>query len=276
MKKNIIKFVGAIILIGSAWSCQQLDRPELGDYPKDDIVLPNGDLRFYIPFDKESHSLRVQFSEELSGYPAFLPDQSIESQQGIKNKAYKGSAKAALEYMSSNDFVEKAQSFTISYWMKHAPKTTNAEFVFSIASSNGHWSKSAMCLMNESTKDGIAIKMITVDKNKKDNWFVWEKANAVPASVFFDDQWHHCALVYDAASSLLTFYVDGVQVGTPKAWKNHGAIDMDPSKAEKFILGGPAGNSSWMKPWNGGIDQFRLYAAALSASEVAQLFNNKE
>ncbi|WKS94880.1 LamG domain-containing protein [Riemerella columbina] len=276
MNRTIIKTLSLWAILGTVWSCQDLDRPDLGDYPKDEINLPDGDLRFFVPFDKSSDILRFQFAEELSGYPAFTPDKSIESQEGIKEKAYKGSLKGYLEYISPNDFAEKAQSFTVSYWMKHAPTTTNAEFVFSIPSSIEHWTKSTMLLMNESSARGIAVKMILVDKDKRDTWLTWEGANAIPADGFFDEKWHHCALVYDAATSELTFYKDGVQMGTPKKWGTHGGVDMDASKVTQFRLGGPAGSDAWMKPWGGGLDQFRLYTKALSSAEIAQLYNNKD
>ncbi|SDL98279.1 Concanavalin A-like lectin/glucanases superfamily protein [Chryseobacterium taihuense] len=277
MKKFLIN-IGALCTISVAvLSCQDLDRSELGDYPQDNAVLPAGSLRFYVPFDKEDSRLRYQFSEELSGYPSFTPDKSIQSEAGISGKAYKGSTSAFLKYLTPNDFVAKASSFTISYWMKHGATTNSAEHIFSIPSSNEHWTKGSMMLMNESTSNGIAVKMILVDKNKVDTWLTWEGAgNAVPVSGFFDNQWHHCAFVYNANNSSLTFYKDGVQFGTPKTWGTHGPVNMDATKVTGFNLGGQSGSDSWMKPWAGNLDQFRMYDSALTSAEINDLFVNKK
>lgn len=269
--------MGVICLATLFWSCQDMDRPELGDYPLDNVTLPDGSLRFFVPFDKEDNRLRYQFTEELSGYPCFEPDNTITSDAGINNKGYKGSSSAFLKYLTPNDFAQKAKSFTISYWMKHDATTNNAEHIFSIPSSNGHWTKGSMMLMKEATEYGIAVKMILVDKNNSDTWLTWEgENNAVPAGGFFDNQWHHCVFIYDANTSSLTFYKDGVQVGTPKVWGTHGPVNMDATKVTGFYLGGASGTDSWMKPWNGNLDQFRMYDTALTAAEINDLYTNKK
>lgn len=276
MIKKFSTIIGVLAIAFSLQNCQNLDRPELGDYPKDNANLPEGNLRFFLPFDKQHEQLRFQFAEELSGYPSYMPDKTISSTEGISSKGYKGSISAHLNYLNPNDFVKKAQSFSVSYWMKHAPTTTNAEFIFSIPSSNGHWTKGTLMLMKESTANGIAVKFIIVDKDNKDTWLTWEGANSVAPVGFFDNQWHHCVFVYDAATSALTFYKDGVKVGTEKKWGTHGAVNMDPTKVTGFKLGGPSGADSWMKSWNGSLDQFRLYASALSSAEIQDLYNGKK
>lgn len=275
MKNIFFKIGTALSLLLVMQNCQDLDRPTLGDYPKDQANLPEGNLRFFVPFDKEHKELRFQFSEELSGNPSYLVDNSLSTEQGINSKGYKGNANAHLNYLNPNDFVAKAESFTIAYWMKHQPTTTNAEFVFSVPSNNGHWTKSTLMLMKEKTNTGIAVKFIIVDKNGADTWLTWEGSNAVPADGFFDEQWHHCAFVYDATTSALTFYKDGEKVGTSKVWGNHGAVNMDNSKVTGFKLGGPSGTDSWMKSWDGGLDQFRMYVSALTQSEIQALYTAK-
>lgn len=277
MKKNIFKIIGALAITTLALNCQDMDRESLGEYPLDNAVLPAGNLRFYVPFDKEDSRLRYQFSEELSSYPSFTPDNTITSESGITGKSYKGSASAFLKYLNPNDFAQKAQSFTISYWFKHGATTTSAEHIFSIPSSNGHWTKGSMMLMNEATTNGIAVKMILVDKNNSDTWLTWEGAGtAVPVAGFFDNQWHHCAFVYNANNSSLTFYKDGVQYATPKIWGTHGGINMDATKVTGFNLGGQSGTDSWMKPWGGNLDQFRMYDSALTNAEITDLYTNKK
>lgn len=274
---NKFSATAALLAVALAFnSCQNMDRPELGDYPEDSAKLPEGNLRFFVPFDKDNPELRYQFADEISGYPSFMPDKSITSAEGISGKAYKGNANAHLNYLSPNDFAAKAQSFTVAYWMKHVASTTNAEFVFSIPSQNGHWSKGTMMLMKESTEKGIAVKWIIVDKNNADTWLTWEGGDSVSPTGFFDDQWHHCAFIYDASASTLTFYKDGEKVGKEKKWGSHGAVNLDPSKVTGLKIGGPSGTDSWMKSWNGNLDQFRMYASPLTQAEVQDLYKSKK
>ena len=40
-------------------------------------------------------------------------------------------------------------------------------------------------------------------------------------------------------------------------------------------LGNGAPGDGWIQSWQGGLDQFRLYSKALSATEVQALFNSK-
>ena len=48
------------------------------------------------------------------------------------------------------------------------------------------------------------------------------------------------------------------------------------SKVGSFRIGG-SGNpeEGWMNSWTGGLDQFRMYASALTAGEVNELFTGK-
>jgi hypothetical protein len=45
--RNISLFMGLVIMLGA---CQKMDRPALGDYPKD-ANPPGGPLKFYTAFD---------------------------------------------------------------------------------------------------------------------------------------------------------------------------------------------------------------------------------
>ena len=103
-----------------------------------------------------------------------------------------------------------------------------------------------------------------------------------------NDQWHHLAFVYNSTTSKLTTYVDGAALtGLPanktdivKNGAPRGAVDL--SKSSALVIGGPAHLATgatpdgWMVNYRGAIDQFRMYGTALSAAEVANLFNNKQ
>jgi hypothetical protein len=116
------------------------------------------------------------------------------------------------------------------------------------------------------------------DKNMADNWFTWEADRSIAG--LFDNAWHHMALVYDAATSGMTLYVDGVANPNVRTWANHGDINIDNSKITEMRIGnGPKNDintDDWLSSsFKGNLDQYRMYSKALSAAEVQALFANK-
>ena len=82
-----------------------------------------------------------------------------------------------------------------------------------------------------------------------------------------DGNWHH--LVGTVSSSIGVFYVDGQQVDSATISNN---ITVD------NLLIGAENNRATLSPvnyFNGSIDQVRIYDAALTSSQVTQLYNEK-
>ena len=89
------------------------------------------------------------------------------------------------------------------------------------------------------------------------------------------------ALVYSAATSGMTLYIDGVANSNVRVWGTHGDINIDDTKISEMRIGaGPGTNYSsddWLSSsWKGELDQFRMYDVALSVSEVQALFNGRK
>ncbi len=78
-----------------------------------------------------------------------------------------------------------------------------------------------------------------------------------------EQTWHHVAATYDG--SAMKLFLDGVQVASTA---KTGAIDNDPA-VPAWIGGNPPDPA--IRPWDGKIDDVRLYASALSASEILAL-----
>lgn len=281
--KNLIKTFIWVLSVWLAIGCQKMDRPVLGDYPKDTDVNPTTPLRFYVNFDSTATAdkqINVRFKDSISGYPCFFPDNSIQIVSGIKGTAYYSTSGKFLQYYNTNDFVATAQSFTVSFWEKrNGMPSGEAEFPFAIPSSNGHWAGTSMMLLFDHAGAGATnalavIKFVIVDKNGNDTWLSWEGANKV--SGIQDNNWHHLAFTYDQTTSAMTLYVDGVAQANKPVWGGHGGANMDASKATGFKLGGrPKEDLGWGRSWRGGLDQFRLYNKALTASEIQTLFAGK-
>ena len=282
MKKQI-KYIGmvagAVLMLAS---CQKMDRPALGSYPKD-ANPPGGPLSFYVAFDgTTSNPLMNAVDSIRANFAASNPLSAID---GIKGKGIKGENKKFIKYAKPNDWAKKASSFSISVWYKGDAQTKNnaggngPEYIMSFKSSNGHWSGAQALFFLEGNNTACAIKTMFVDKNNADAWFTWEGGNSIPG--LLDNRWHHIALVYNATSSTMTCYVDGAARPTTGSWGSHGGLNMDESKITEVRVGaGPSDNidsDDWLAAsWKGGMDQLRLYSTALTAAEVSSLYANKQ
>ena len=269
IETSFIKKAFGIALISLVFiGCQNMDRPELGDYPKD-ANAPGGPLKFYVAFDGATTNSLMNAVDSIRA--KFPTDNPLESTTGISGKALKGGKpKQFVSYSKPNDFAANAASFTIAFWSKHGPPT-QTEFVFSVVSDN--WAKANMFCLFEGSVANPIIKLF-VDEQPGDKWFEWINSEKIPG--VYDGQWHHLAFVYDGLTSGMTLYKDGVAFAT-KTWTNHGNIKLKEEKVLGFRIGG-AGNPAegWMNSWTGDLDQFRMYGKALTLAEVNELFTKKK
>jgi hypothetical protein len=282
MKKTINYFpVLLAALVLTVFSCQNMERPALGKYAKD-ANQPGGPLKFYAAFDGTTTNVLLNAVDSVrANFPATNPMTAID---GISGKAIQGDGTNYITYASPNDFGSTVSSFTISLWEKRdgIPKG-NASFLFTVPSSNGQWGTygfSMFLLFDWGTwtpASSAIVKFYMVDDvTKSDTWLTWEGANKVPN--LQDNQWHHLAFVYDANTSALTLYVDGVANSNVPSWGTHGGLGVSATKIQELNVGGNKNikDMGWGMNWEGGIDQFRMYATALSASEVQALFTGKK
>jgi hypothetical protein len=272
-----------LVFLMVMFSCQKMERPALGDFAKDPDN-PGGTLNFYAAFDGVTNDPIVNAVDSIkANFPTSNPLASVD---GISGKAVKGESQKSIKYARPNDWATKAKSFTISFWMKHNGgqtknnKGTNGpEHIISIPSSNGHWSGSTMLVFLEGSNAACAVKVMIADRTNADNWFTWEGGETI--ANLLDNNWHHIALVYDAGTSVLRLYKDGVANSATKSWANHGNINLDNSKISEFRVGAGPNNQVDSDDWlassfKGTLDQLRLYSVAISAAEVSTLYNDKK
>ncbi len=275
----------AFTLYAAISSCQKMSTPALGNYPKDNNVLPGGNLRFFVSFDSTStdaKQINIRFADSISGYPSFFPDPSTTFVTGVRGTAYQGSTGTFLHYLTANDF-GSAKSFTISFWLNISlaqKDHSNADGILAISSTKNFWSNVIVFADHEaSTSDSMQLKFHFAN-GSGDNWDFAGYTGANRWPHMYDGVWHHVAFTYDAGTSTATLYRDGVQFDQ----KTNETIAFD-GNASQVVIGGfqeavnivdTYANNSWMSGFPGAIDQVRLYNAALSASDVLALFNNKE
>lgn len=277
--KKYIKQTLAVLSLVAVVSCQDLERPVLGDFPTDANPV-GGPLKFYTAFDGESSNELMNAVDSVRAkFPNSNPLQSIE---GISGKAVQGEKYKYIKYTSANDFAATAGSFTVSVWAKKGELQT--DHIFSMPSdASYHWSAGTMFLLTEGSVETPTIKFFVKDATGE-KWFEWVGANAVTG--FYDGNWHHLAFVYDGGTSVMTLYKDGVAHSFKPEWTNHGNVVLEESKITGLKIGaGPQeftaeqieqGAGDWLKnSWTGGIDQFRMYSTALTSQEVSELFSQK-
>ena len=272
---QICTFVAIALIVTS---CQKQSRPAIGNYPKD-ANPPGGPLKFFVAFNgNDNNPAMFAVDSVRANFPSNNP---LGAAAGISGNGMVGDGTDFIKYSNANDFVSSAGSFTMSFWEKRngIPKG-NSAFFFCFASSNGYWAGASMFGLFDwgSNDDSAVLKIDCIDASVSDNWFQWQKGTAIHG--IMDNNWHHLAFVYDAGTSVMTLYVDGVANPNTQSWGSHGAANMDISKVTEFDLGGNSNipNMGWGQNWEAGnmLDQFRLYSTALSASDVAALYTNKQ
>ncbi|MFN8288765.1 MAG: LamG domain-containing protein [Chitinophagaceae bacterium] len=262
-------------------SCQKMERPALGDYPKD-TNPPNGPLKFYVAFDGNTTStLRNAVDSIKANFPADNPFTVID---GVRGKAAAGVNKKYIKYASFNSWAS-SQSVSISVWFKQDGQTINnigtngpAHILSVKAVDNFHWSNSVALLFLEGNNTACAVKSLFVS-NSGDNWFTWEGAQSIAG--ICDNNWHHLVLTYDQTSSEAKLYIDGVQNPNVRTWGTHGPLDLAISKISEYRVGaGPStsyDSGDWLAcSFKGGLDQLRLYSKVLSTAEIQALYTGKQ
>ena len=136
--------------------------------------------------------------------------------------------------------------------------------------------------------DSTFIKF-KVDNWKATNWKEqWTELNNEKRIKIADNTWHHVVCSYNASTSKVAIYVDGVKRDLPASVTDK--FQDDPTKgglpfgtlafknATKFVFGCykqhlPGGTpDGWMKNFSGALDEFRIYDKALADADVTALY----
>ena len=280
---KITKYTLSLLAVSSFLvACQKMERPSLGDYPQD-ANPPGGPLKFYAAFDGATDNPLMNAVDSIRAN--FPSDNPLPSTDGISGNGVQGDGNADnyVKYAGANDFPSTVSSFTVAFWEKRdGIPNGNASFVFTIPSANKQWGDygfSMFLLFDWGTwtpTSSAIVKFYMVDDvTKSDTWLTWEGDQKVPN--LQDNNWHHMVFVYDASTSNLKLYVDGVANSHVPQWAGHGGLNIDASKVQGLDIGGNANihDMGWGQGWDGSLDQFRLYNVALTDSEVLALYNSK-
>ena len=285
--KNSIKIfcLSAVVSMQFLASCtnnvdsnEPLPLPPVGGYDSsDDIAKSNLIVKFGF-----EDNINDSFSGATGGVAT-----NVSYVEGIKGKAYQGTATTFAGFSAVNAKLSGLKSITNSVWIKTSagagaqclfmlPKTSDFFgniFVLIDGSSNGN-----MNLKVHIQKTGAAWS---------GQWMEHVGSNAL-ANMY--GEWKHLVWTYDASTSKYKMYVNGEKLNLPDGFTNRFASDpangglplgeLMNSDVSKFIIGGfqqhlgaPWGiPESWMVPYTGLMDELRIYDIALTDSEVRFLY----
>jgi Concanavalin A-like lectin/glucanases superfamily len=264
-----------VVLSFVLFSCQKMDRPELGDFTKD-ANPPGGPLKFYAAFDGSTTDPLMNAVDSIrANFPSENP---LVSTTGVTGKGIQANGTKAIKYPTANDF-KGVTSCTISMWVNNTVNP-NTELYFSLASKDYWHESAAFLLVEQAAADKCTFKFALMD-----HWV--EFTNQSFNKPLLNGQWHHLAFTYNETTSKLKIYFDGQMVPTPGTQADFTANGAPLGKlnlqsASNLVIGGwnkHAGISGptdgWINGFTGKMDQFRMYGKVLTDTEVLALFNSK-
>ena len=158
---------------------------------------------------------------------------------------------------------------TVSMWFKNGNTSSTAQTWFSAMKDVSYY---AIDFWIDSRLDLGELAVATNhDKTSK---------FGISHAAWFDDQWHHMAVVRDQANQEVKLYFDGSLVGTRTTytnWSGEHPLNMQALNvgADGTTLGNRNGTAGPPNAWTGfrgRLDGVRVYDRTLSAGEISQLF----
>lgn len=299
MDKIINKILHLLVAVIFLASCQKLERPKLTDLILDPPPPPYSAQKSFFAFENNTTDAGENSLASTSSNLTYVP--------GVTGQALKiGTAGYLLFNLNDiitapsgfvsvpKDTLSNLGSFTLSFWMNGAgataggPITDGAQGLFAIAAQGQFWGNLELFLENYNDPldpNAVFLKIHMLNSNISGGGEQWTADDNTKLKDVLN-KWTHIALTYNAATSMLSLYKDGV----PTAVNNkvlgggtYGKIKFD--NVSGMVIGSFAfqtnpnltnhGPEPWAKSFNGAMDQVHIYNKSLSAAEITDLFNSK-
>jgi hypothetical protein len=288
MKKQIFSMTGfaaAALLAFTFTSCGDDKKTDTGTPPiggynsSDDVASSNLVAKF--SFENDVIDAKGNITSGAASGTSFVA--------GAKGQAWQGASAGYVLYSGISSKVTGLESTTISTWVKTAAVSTGAESWFQVLN-DSNWIGNLFIIQESGAmgNDSTFIKF-KVDNWKATNWKEqWTELNNEKRIKIADNTWHHVVCSYNASTSKVAIYVDGVKRDLPASVTDK--FQDDPTKgglpfgtlafknATKFVFGCykqhlPGGTpDGWMKNFSGALDEFRIYDKALADADVTALY----
>lgn len=272
MKLKILFFLlGGIFF----FSCQKMERPDLGDYPKDPPPPPYSILKSYWTFDgnaRDTGQYRLQTTVKNVTYV-----------DGVKGQAAKIGEGGYIVAPAVDDSLKTPGSLTVAFWMNAADVVQGgAQGLFALGNAKQFWGNFEMFLENLNEADTGLIKLHMYNSGAPDQKGEQWVEKKIPKLL---KKWSHVAVTYNAATSTLKMYADGAVVDErqlsggqygPLIWKDFTGLALGTFAFQTDPNLSNHGPETWAKSFNGLLDNVRIYNVAISDAEVKKLFDGKE
>ncbi len=208
--------------------------------------------------------------------------------EGRKGQAYKGSMTGFISYSNPGPLAGLT-SFTVSMWVNTQKHDGGAQAVFALAKETtptSFWGNFFMLIEGNTSPENKMFMKLHFEKNTATFVEHWIE----PANDFRPDDmyggWRHIAWTYDAATSKVTWYINGEKRTLPPGAEDRKADgsgtplgELNFLNATKFVIGGFPNQlgapfntpEPWMLTYTGALDEFRVYNKALSAQEISAI-----
>ncbi len=164
-----------------------------------------------------------------------------------------------VEVSSNADYNLSASDFTISAWIKTTQSSLGT--FFSVRDTSG---------ADSGILSVLHINATTAGKVGFDTWN-WSSNRVTGTTTVNDGAWHLVTATYKSSTQTATVYVDGVSDATRTQSGNATSTN------RTLRIGANIGSAgSVLQPFNGAMDDVRMYSRALSANEVAALYNGNK
>ena len=244
---------GAIFTVTITNSCGSIASDAATLTLPDQCVPPPAGLVLWLPLDELTGTTTANLYS--AGNNGTLVNSPVATTGYVRNSLSFDGASRSVDVPDYAAINPGAGDLSIDAWVKRNPTsgTTTRIIVDKRSSSVGPGYSLAVSFGNLIFSQGDP----TGQTNHRDT-------STVPA----DDQWHFVAVTVNRASATGgRFYIDGTPTGTFDPTIRPGSLN----NANSFQIGRSAwgGNS----PWVGGLDEVEMFNRALSANEVAAIYN---
>jgi hypothetical protein len=242
----------------------------ISGYAAVDEIEPSS-LVAYWSFDGDAN-------ETISGNASATSQTTIVN--GFKGQAVNFNANnpSWLTY-EAGEAITGLQSFTISFWVNptfvdNDANNSNDGIIGLVGLSNPDrfWGNIEWFIENNSNPDAAIIKVILTNNNAVETDIVVNSYKGL------FDNWTNHTLTYDAATSTLSYYINGSRLATkttpwtgPIAFVNSGPMVMGTVQFQTSPSLTNHGPEDWASHLTGAIDEVRIYNKALSETDINAL-----
>lgn len=264
--------------------------PIAGGYVNSSEIAPDH-LVAYFPFDGNIDDSKGTITGgTVHGTVSFV--------EGRKGQAYQGSPDGFVSY-DNPGATAGLSSFTVACWINTQKHQGGAQSIFMLTREDGNfWGNFFILIEGNGRSDNKMQLKLHFEKPSVPNAEHWID----PGDKYWPDDmygaWRHVVFTYDETTSEAARYISGNKSDLPDDPSPGGDGDIVHRKASgdavsgtplgplefkdanKFVIGayqnqlGAPYNApeSWMLPYTGQLDEFRIYDKALSPQEIAALY----